>query len=131
MRNQKMTEVGATACVLMVRPSRFCLNEETAKDNFYQVRNYADTLGLHSLEEIELAAIGEFDGMVEKLRAFGIQVHVIQDTPTPHTPDSVFPNNWISMHADGRVALYPMFAEIAVWKGGMTLLTRYTGLDSS
>ena len=52
----------------------------------------------------------EFDGLVESLRAAGIQVQVINDTPEPHTPDSIFPNNWVSFHADGSVVLYPMMA---------------------
>ena len=49
--------------------------------------------------------------MVDKLRANGIEVIVVQDTPIPHTPDSIFPNNWVSFHDDGTVVLYPMFAE--------------------
>ena len=57
------------------------------------------------------SARDEFDGLVEKLRAEGVQVEVLEDTHVPHTPDSIFPNNWISMHQDGRVALYPMKAE--------------------
>ncbi|MCH5689202.1 arginine deiminase-related protein [Niabella sp. W65] len=53
----------------------------------------------------------EFDNFVHVLSVYGIKVTVIQDTREPHTPDSVFPNNWISFHEDGTVVLYPMFAE--------------------
>jgi hypothetical protein len=55
-------------------------------------------------------ALAEFDGMVERLRAERVQVWVVDDTPEPHTPDSIFPNNWMSMHEDGRMVLYPMLA---------------------
>lgn len=61
-------------------------------------------------EAQQAAALREFDGLVDALRAANIEAIVVEDTPDPHTPDSIFPNNWISLHADGRVVLYPMEA---------------------
>ena len=90
----------------MIRPARFGMNAQTAVDNFYQQQDAATTA-----EQDNANAQAEFDSFVEKLRGVGVEVHVIQDTETPHTPDSIFPNNWISMHGDGRIALYPMKAE--------------------
>ena len=92
--------------LLMIRPARFGMNAQTAVDNFYQQQDAATTA-----EQDNANAQAEFDRFVEKLRGVGVHVHVIQDTETPHTPDSIFPNNWISMHGDGRIALYPMKAE--------------------
>ncbi len=76
----------------------------TAASNRFQGRNPL------SPEEQHVIALQEFDTLVEALREAGITVVVAQDTPDPHTPDSIFPNNWISFHADGRVVLYPMEA---------------------
>jgi len=89
----------------MIRPTRFESNPLTAASNRFQGRSGA------SPDEQQAAALREFDGLVETLRSNGIDVVVVEDTPEPHTPDSIFPNNWISMHADGRVVLYPMEAE--------------------
>lgn len=89
----------------MIRPSRFESNPLTAESNRFQGKSGA------SPEEQQAAAVREFDGLAETLRSAGIDVVVVEDTPDPHTPDSIFPNNWISMHADGRVVLYPMEAE--------------------
>jgi len=91
--------------ILMVRPVRFGMNAQTAVDNFYQ--NTTAAKG----EEDQLAARSEFDSFVSKLRAAGVNINVLEDTLEPHTPDSIFPNNWISMHDDGTVVLYPMKAE--------------------
>jgi len=96
----------ATNDILMIRPARFGMNAQTAIDNFYQQQDAGTTA-----EADNAKAQMEFDRFVEKLRGVGVQVHVVQDTPEPHTPDSIFPNNWISMHSDGRIALYPMKAE--------------------
>jgi len=90
--------------VLMIRPVRFESNPLTAASNRFQGNSDA------SPEAQQAAALREFDGLVDALRAAGIDVVVVEDTPEPHTPDSIFPNNWISMHADGRVVLYPMEA---------------------
>ena len=91
--------------ILMIRPVRFGYNEQTAENNAFQHQP------AESQEEIQRRAVKEFDGLVEKLRAHGIDVMVVQDSPEPHTPDSIFPNNWVSFHHDGTIVLYPMFAE--------------------
>lgn len=90
----------------MIRPAAFRMNEQTAVNNYYQrVLNnlVADTVNAKAQQE--------FDAFVEKLRSVGVNVLVVQDTLDPDTPDSVFPNNWVSFHDNGDVALYPMFAE--------------------
>jgi hypothetical protein len=84
---------------------RFESNPLTAASNRFQGRTD------FSAEEQQLAAQAEFDGLVDTLRDNGIVVIVADDTAEPHTPDSIFPNNWVSFHADGRVVLYPMEAE--------------------
>lgn len=91
--------------VLMVRPARFGSNPLTAPSNAFQRGDDA-----RSSEELQARALAEFDGLVAALRAAGVDVLVLDDTPSPHTPDAVFPNNWFSTHADGRVVLYPMLA---------------------
>ena len=91
--------------VLMVRPIAFGYNEETGKDNLYQIKENS------SADAIEKSAEKEFDAFVEKLRAATIDVIVLQDTLTPHTPDSIFPNNWFSTHSNNTLVLYPMYAE--------------------
>ncbi|MFL6499924.1 MAG: citrulline utilization hydrolase CtlX [Candidatus Udaeobacter sp.] len=96
----------STNSVLMIRPSRFYPNPETAADNAFQ-RN-AD----HDSNALTLMARNEFDTAVQTLRAAGIHVHVFEDTPEPEKPDAVFPNNWISTHHDGRIALFPMYSAL-------------------
>ncbi|HAL83341.1 MAG TPA: amidinotransferase [Mucilaginibacter sp.] len=88
----------------MIRPVNFGFNEETAVSNAFQNRN-ADKNG------VQEKARAEFDGMVAILRENWVDVTVIEDTPEPYTPDSIFPNNWVSFHADGTIFLYPMQAE--------------------
>ena len=90
----------------MIRPVQFRMNEQTAVNNYYQkvLVNLSPTI-------INTKAIEEFDAFVDKLKAVGIQVIVINDTQEFDTPDSIFPNNWISFHQNGTIALYPMFAE--------------------
>lgn len=95
-----------TSSLLMIRPVSFKMNEQTAVNNYYQ----KVVEGL-SPENAQTRAQEEFDGFVEVLRANGIHVTVVEDTQDPETPDSIFPNNWISFHHDGTVALYPMYAE--------------------
>ena len=95
----------STSSVFMVRPHSFRKNEETATNNHYQ-RDIAQA----SPEEIIERAQEEFDGLVDQLKAAGIEVVVFDEAEPHETPDALFPNNWISMHADGTVALYPMFA---------------------
>jgi hypothetical protein len=91
--------------VLMIRPAAFESNPQTAASNRFQGRSQESPAQQHA------AALREFDNLVATLRDAGIEVIVADDTPDPHTPDAIFPNNWISMHADGRVVLYPMEAE--------------------
>lgn len=88
--------------VLMVRPVRFAFNEQTAKNNVFQQRS-------GDAEATAKEAVREFDGFVALLRENGVTVTVLQDTPEPPTPDSIFPNNCFSVHGDTLV-LYPMFA---------------------
>ena len=95
----------ASSHILMVRPVRFGMNAQTAVDNFYQ--NKETTTGTSEQDK----ALAEFEHFVAALIANGVNVHVLEDTTEPHTPDSIFPNNWISMHSDGTVVLYPMKAE--------------------
>ena len=95
-----------TNTILMIRPVAFRMNEQTSVNNYYQ----------KSLEEILPATVNakaqeEFDNCVAKLKSVGVNVVVVDDTVKPDTPDSIFPNNWISFHESGDVALYPMFAE--------------------
>lgn len=91
-----------TDTVLMIEPVAFGFNEQTAENNYFQV-NF-ETI------ETQTRALQEFHTLVEKLRKKGIEVITIQDTPKPHTPDSIFPNNWVSFGSDGKVFLYPMYA---------------------
>lgn len=91
-----------TDTVLMIEPIAFGFNAETAKNNYFQIEQKGfDT---------QFKALTEFKAFVEKLRSKGISVITIKDTLDPHTPDSIFPNNWVSFHKDGKVVLYPMFA---------------------
>src|SRR5688500_15512828 len=97
------TNMQTTHHILMIRPVNFLFNSQTAVNNTFQVASMD--------EKVQQMALTEFDEFVEKLRLAKINVIVIDDTPEPHTPDSIFPNNWISFHSDGTVILYPMFAE--------------------
>ena len=90
-----------TSQLLMIKPVDFGFNVETAVNNAFQSA---------SIETAQQNALKEFNDFVTLLQDNGIHVTVIEDTPIPHTPDSIFPNNWISFHADGTIILYPMFA---------------------
>lgn len=94
-----------TNTVLMVRPVRFRMNEETVVNNYFQ-----EEMDLKN-EEINRQAQQEFDAFVHKLREVGVKVIGVDDIYEQNTPDSVFPNNWITFHQNGNVAIYPMFAE--------------------
>ena len=94
-----------TNTILMIRPVQFRMNEQTAVNNYFM-----EDIDLH-VNTINLKAQQEFDTFVAILRAKGIEVIVIEDTLDPDTPDSIFPNNWISFHSNGTVVIYPMFAE--------------------
>ena len=95
-----------TNTILMIRPINFRRNEQTAVNNYYQKES--DNV-LAETENVK--AQQEFDTYVEKLRSIGVNVVVVNDTDDFDTPDSIFPNNWISFHENGTVGLYPMFAE--------------------
>ena len=101
---QSKSESQLATAVLMIRPVRFLSNPLTSESNRFQTQTSA------SAEEQQAAALAEFDALAVALSAAGIDVYQYQDTPEPHTPDSIFPNNWVSFHADGRVVLYPMEA---------------------
>lgn len=91
-----------TDTVLMIEPVAFGYNAQTAENNYFQ--NNSEN------ENTQEKALQEFQNFVEKLRSKGINVVTVKDTAEPHTPDSIFPNNWVSFGADGKVFLYPMFA---------------------
>jgi len=93
----------STSHLLMIRPSQFGYNRQTAVNNSFQVKG--DQSGVPE------KALHEFDGLVSKLRAHEIDVTVVDDSPEPYTPDAIFPNNWISFHENGTICLYPMYAE--------------------
>ena len=95
-----------TSSILMIRPVAFRMNEQTAVNNYYQ--KVLDNL---LPATVNAKAQQEFDAFVTKLQAVGVDVTVVDDTLAPDTPDSIFPNNWISFHQNGDVVLYPMFAE--------------------
>ena len=95
-----------TNTILMIRPINFRMNEQTAVNNYYQ-KVLDNTLPA----TVNAKAQEEFDNYVEKLESYGINVIVVSDTNDFDTPDSIFPNNWISFHENGSVAVYPMFAE--------------------
>ena len=121
-----------TSRLMMVRPAGFTFNPETARTNGFQRpvegQVHATVLG---------RARQEFDHMVEVLETAGVSVHVFEDSEHPHTPDAVFPNNWISFHACGRALLYPMEApsrraEVRpewIEAAGRPLNTRWNALD--
>lgn len=94
-----------TDTILMIRPINFRMNEQTAVNNYFQ-----EDLDLKNAE-INAKAQNEFDAFVDKLRAVGVNVIVENDDKLMDTPDSVFPNNWVSFHRNGNIAIYPMFAE--------------------
>ena len=97
-----MSQTSST--ILMIRPVSFAFNEQTAGSNAFQNRNAEQ-------QRVQDNALQEFNRFVDLLRENGVEVIVIDDTLEPHTPDSIFPNNWVSFHNDGTVFLYPMMAE--------------------
>jgi hypothetical protein len=100
----KNRESQLATAVLMIRPVRFQSNPHTAASNKFQGRNPSPP------EKQQEDAAAEFAGLSAALEAAGIRVIMFDDTEEPHTPDAVFPNNWVSFHADGTVVLYPMEA---------------------
>jgi len=103
---QNAAQTQSTNSVLMIRPRRFYPNPETAADNAFQRDANRDS------EALTPVARKEFDAAVQTLRAAGVNVHVFEDTAEPEKPDAVFPNNWISTHHDGRIALFPMYSTL-------------------
>ncbi len=95
-----------TNSILMISPVNFRGNEQTAVDNYYQ-----NTFNDSSSSCLQRKALVEFNSLVDKLESVGVNVVVVKDTKELDTPDSVFPNNWISFHANGKIVLYPMFAK--------------------
>ena len=90
--------------VFMVRPASFGFNAETAGSNAFQQAQRAVPADANS------TAVREFDSFVRQLRAEGVEVLVAEDSAPPQRPDAIFPNNWVSFHADGTLVLYPMLA---------------------
>lgn len=88
----------------MIRPVNFGFNEETAESNAFQQHD-------RSQGSVQEKALAEFNNFITVLKSNGVDVIVVDDTPEPYTPDSIFPNNWVSFHADGDIFLYPMQAE--------------------
>ncbi len=92
-----------TSHLLMIKPVNFSFNAETAVNNAFQVAGQDNGA--------QQRALNEFESFVKKLRDNGVDVTVVEDSPEPYTPDSIFPNNWISFHDSGTICLYPMYAE--------------------
>ncbi len=89
--------------IMMIEPVSFGFNEETAANNYFQQNAH--------IEDAQTKALKEFQQFVDRLSSHDIDVLVVKDTPSPLTPDSIFPNNWISIHEEGTIVLYPMFAK--------------------
>jgi hypothetical protein len=129
-------EPQSTGAVLMVRPSHFGYNPETAASNAFQ-QTPEDVL--HGRDHAA-AALREFDALVLALRRAGVSVFVADDSAEPAKPDALFPNNWVSFHRDGTVVLYPMLAVNRraerreaviehVWRAGGFQITRRIDLS--
>jgi hypothetical protein len=101
--NNLPSDICRLTSILMIQPVSFGFNEETALNNYFQQKK--------NIEDAQSKALDEFNAFVDKLRTHAIDVTVILDTPAPQTPDSIFPNNWISFHEGGRIVLCPMFAK--------------------
>ncbi|WP_400191450.1 citrulline utilization hydrolase CtlX [Hymenobacter sp. B81] len=97
--------MSSASTILLVRPARFAFNAETAASNHFQ-QLPPDLAGAAAQQQAQ----AEFDEAVARLRSRGLQVRVFDDTAEPPKPDAVFPNNWLTLHPDGRVLLYPMCA---------------------
>lgn len=102
--NRQSVSYPVAKTVLMIEPVHFGYNPETAVNNYFQKASG------NQPDDLQHRALQEYLAMVEKLRAHGIEVISVKDTAFPHTPDSIFPNNWISFHEDGQIVFYPMFA---------------------
>jgi len=102
---KKIMSKQITNNILMIKPISFRYNDQTSKDNYYQNR-----IAEFSDDKIQKKALLEFDFFVKKLLAAGINIIVVEDTNDFDTPDSLFPNNWVSFHQSGDVVIYPMCA---------------------
>ena len=96
----------ATDTIMMIEPVSFGFNEQTATNNYFQKKD-----GSADAPAIQASALAEFNAMALKLRSKGINLIIVPDTVEPHTPDSIFPNNWISFHENGYIGIYPMCAK--------------------
>jgi hypothetical protein len=103
----------------MVRPASFGFNPQTAASNAFQQRPL-----LPAEIQAQGLALEEFDGLAQALRRAGVEVLIAPDTPLPPKPDAIFPNNWVSFHVDGTVALYPMLAANRRWERREEILDR-------
>ncbi len=96
----------STSNILLIRPSNFVFNTETAGSNSFQ-NNFKNL----DAETINKKVSEEFEQFVEVLKSKAVHVIVIDDTDSPQKPDAIFPNNWVTFHEDGTVIVYPMFAQ--------------------
>ncbi|RKR84238.1 hypothetical protein BDD43_4468 [Mucilaginibacter gracilis] len=108
-----------TSHILMIRPVSFGFNEQTAESNAFQHRSQNE-------QDIQQKALAEFDAFADKLKANGLDVIIVNDKPEPHTPDSIFPNNWVSFHEDGKIFMYPMQAENRRLERDLKMLKKIT-----
>jgi hypothetical protein len=104
-------EPQSAGAVLMVRPARFGCNPQTAESNAFQAKPE-----LLAGEDLQGVALREFHGVAEALERAGVEVLIAADSAQPAKPDAIFPNNWVSFHRDGTVALYPMLAPNRRWE---------------
>jgi hypothetical protein len=102
---QPLNEPQSAGAVLMVRPASFGFNVETAASNAFQHRSKS-----HPDSGMQSVVLQEFDALAAALDNAGVEVLIAADSPEPPKPDAIFPNNWVSFHKDGTVALYPMLA---------------------
>ncbi len=106
IRTSAHVQPQSTSRILMIRPVRFAYNEQTAASNEFMDSDFADETRKIAQEK----ALEEFEHMVHVLSSTGLNVTLYEDTHTPYSPDSIFPNNWVSFHQSGKVVLYPMMA---------------------
>jgi len=106
----------------MIRPAHFGYNEQTAASNAFQK---IDTRW--SAKEVQERAREEFDRFAKALRTAGVEVIVVEDSNEPVKPDAVFPNNWVTFHAEGLIVTYPMFAELRRYERREELLEALAG----
>jgi hypothetical protein len=106
IRTSTQVQPQSTSRIMMIRPVRFAYNEQTAESNEFMDADFAE----ETRKVAQQKALEEFEHMVTVLKAAGVEITVYEDTLMPYSPDSIFPNNWISLHQSGKVVLYPMMA---------------------